>query len=119
MSNPINNTKNSTKNNNSHNVNRKNCQMRNDAINKIRKTVYNRTEIDRNYINTIIENHFYSFEHLEKLFPPPVETIKNSHAMRTTDRNDEKQSHTKCCNMLRNGRAEWSSHFFPPNIQKL
>ena len=33
-------------------------------------------------------------------------TIKISIIMITTDYNDEKLSHTKCCNMLRNGRAE-------------
>ncbi len=119
MSSPINNTKNSTKNNNSCNVNRKNCQIRSNTINKIRKTAHNGTEIERNSIATNIENHFNSFKHLEKLFAPPAETIKNSHAMRTTDHNDEKLSHTECCNMLRNGRAEWSSYNLPPNIQKL
>ena len=39
--------------------------------------------------------------------------------MRTADHNDEKLSHTKCCNLLKNGRAEWSLHNLPPNIQKL
>jgi hypothetical protein len=108
-----------TKNNNSCKENRKNYQIRSITINKIRKTVNNGTEIERNSIITSIENHFNSFKHLEKLFTPPVETIKNSYVMRTTDHNDEKLSHTECCNMLRNGRAEWSLYYLPPNIQKL
>jgi len=107
------------KNNNSRNVNRKNCQIRSSTINKIKKITHNGTEIERNSIVTNIENHFNSFKHLEKLFTSPVETIKNSHAMRTTDHHDEKLSHTECCNMLRNGRAEWSSYYLLPNIQKL
>jgi len=114
----ISNSINKTKNNN-RKVNRKNCQIRSSTINKIKKINYNGTEIERNSIVTNIENHFTSFKYLEKLFTPPVETIKNSYAMRTTDHNDEKLSHTECCNMLRNGRAEWSSYYFSPNIQKL
>jgi hypothetical protein len=113
MSSPINNTKNNIKNNNNRNVNPKNYQIRSDIINKIRNIAHNGIEIDRHSLTTILENHFNSFKHPEKLFLPPVETIKNSHAMRTNDRNDEKLSHTECCNMLRNGRAEWSSYNLP------
>ncbi|MBE3121401.1 MAG: hypothetical protein IMZ53_07565 [Thermoplasmata archaeon] len=76
ISSPINNTKNNTKNNNSRNVNRKNCQIRINTINKIRKTAHNGTEIERNSIATIIENHFNSFKHLETFFTPQQKQLK-------------------------------------------
>jgi hypothetical protein len=104
----INNTKNNKKNNNNRNVNLINCQTNSSTIRKIRKTAQRGIDSERNSIATKKRITITLLNICKSVCICIVETIKKSYRMRTNGHNDETLSHTECCNMLRNGRAEWS-----------
>lgn len=111
-------TKNKKKNNNKRRVNRRNCQTRRTARNATRTIAQRGIDNERNSIppvkrNTVADLNIWNCDNGFL-----VETIKKSCDMRMSDHNDDTLSHTKCCNMLRNGRAEWSSEFLFPQTYK-
>lgn len=112
------NAKNIKKNNSTRNVNRMNCHTRSMTMTNTRNTAHKGIERER---NSIPPEQRITLTHLniwKNEIAIPLETIKKSYPMRTSDHNDDTLSHTKCCNMLRNGRAEWSTHFLFPKHTK-